>query len=120
MKHVVAVVYRTIVFVGLVSAMWPEGFCADEARVSVNAHQVRYVSGQTVYVEELLGDRWVDRSWGRDGETNLDMGWDQDAFEMRIKTEPQTEEAGRSLSNGWRWISASELPQSGRDAKHFV
>lgn len=120
MRCVIAVVYCSIASVGLVLAISPKGFSAGEMSVSISAHQVRYVSGEVVHVEELVGNRWVGRSWRNDGQIKPNEGWDENAFEVRIKTGPQTEDPGKLLTNGWQWLSASELPRTQRGSLHFL
>ena len=33
-------------------------------------HQIQFASGRTIYVEALLGDRWVGRYWNANGRSN--------------------------------------------------
>ena len=76
-------------------------------------HEVRFISGRTVYVEALLEGRWVGRYWTADGRINwLYDRWAEDAFQLEINRE--------LLSTGWRWVSAFEAPRTGRGARHFV
>ena len=79
-----------------------------------------YVSGKTVYVEELFGGRWVGRYWNADGQTGIHEDWGQPAFEIRIKDASATEDPGIILSRGWSFVAASELPESASDARHCV
>ena len=75
--------------------------------------EARYISDQAVYVEGLVKDRWVRRYWSADGRINMPHeAWTDDAFQLAINNEP--------LAGGWRWVSAAELPQSDRRARHYV
>lgn len=101
-------------------------FCVGQSGITFSQvggqHEVRYVSGTTVYIEKLLKDRWVGSYWGaEDSVDQTNQGWDNDAFEIRIKDEstPPTM-PGTLLSSGWRWVSASELPKTDRGARHCV
>ena len=114
------VLLYTIFTICVVSVPLSVSFCAVDARVSVSGHQVRYASGHTSYTEELVGDRWVGRSWGTDQPLPQDEEWNKSAFEIRIKTDPETENPGVVLANGWHWESAAELPESEKGNLQFV
>lgn len=75
--------------------------------VSEQKHEVRFVSGSTVYLEGLVDGRWTGRYWGSDGrvESPCDR-WTEDAFSFEID--------GKPLSQGWEWVFASELPGKSR------
>ena len=64
-------------------------FCVGQSGITFSQvggqHEVRYVSGTTVYIEKLLKDRWVGSYWGaEDSLSQTNQGWDNDAFEIRI------------------------------------
>ena len=113
-------VSNTVFMLCLASFTVPATFCQQNTRVSVEGHQVRYISGPTAYVEEVEGDRWVARSWSSYGRSNTDQAGYENAFEMRIKTDPQTEDPGRLLDSGWHWKAAADLPSTGRTPRHFA
>jgi hypothetical protein len=98
----------------------PEAYCAVDASVAVSGHQVRYVTGHTAYIEELQGERGVGQSWREEGRVSSVEHGDENASELRIKTDPQTENPGVTLGNGWHWESATKLPEAGRGSLHFV
>ena len=76
-------------------------------------HQIQFTSGRTIYVEALLGDRWVGRYWNANGRANWAYElWEEDAFQLEIGHFP--------LSTGWRWISGVEVAVTNRGARHFV
>lgn len=76
-------------------------------------HLIRFTSGNTIYVEGLVGDRWVGRYWTPDGRINVPYElYADDAFAIQIE--------GKWLSTGWKWIGASEMPREGNGARHFV
>ncbi len=76
-------------------------------------HQIQFTSGRTIYVEALLGDRWVGRYWNANGRANWAYElWEEDAFQLEIGHFP--------LSTGWGWISGVEVAVTNRGARHFV
>ena len=83
---------------------------------------VRYISGSTVYVEELIDDRWSGRFWGL-GESARHSPplWTSEAFEVRLKTEPTPcNVPGTLAATGWQLVGTSELPQDANDKRHVV
>jgi alpha-galactosidase len=69
---------------------------------------VRYMSGQTVYVEKLRGGRWIGCGWSAAGRTDLETMWADDAFELRIKDQPTPPKTpGLLLSTGWTWAGCT-------------
>jgi len=96
---------------------------ASEINVTVTGeHEVRYTSGKAIYVEALVGDRWIGKFWNIEGRSErIPLGTSiEDAFEVRIQDVPQTEDRGRVVSQGWRWVGASEHPETRRGASLFV
>ncbi|MBI4582805.1 MAG: alpha-galactosidase [Planctomycetes bacterium] len=89
-----------------------------------DGREVRYVSGEVVYVEQLGGGRWIGRSWGfkADGAARGPLPEGADAFEIRIKYQPTPPaDPGISLSAGWQWVAASKVQGSeGVSFQHFV
>jgi alpha-galactosidase len=76
-------------------------------------HEIRFTSGNVIYVEALIDDRWVGRYWSAEGRVNwLYEPWIEDAFRLEIDRKPVT--------TGWQWVSASEQPETERGARHFV
>jgi len=85
-----------------------------------STHDVRFVSGETVYVEALTEGQWVGRSWGTDGEVPSHRSRSAEpAFEIDIREEPDAT-ANASLSRGWQWVGASELPEIEEDRRHLA
>lgn len=79
----------------------------------VPAPEVRFTSGKTIYVEALVGGRWVGRYWAADGRINIPYElWDSDAFELQID--------GQALSTGWAWVSAFEEPPPRNGQRHLT
>ncbi len=81
--------------------------------LATDTHDVRFVSGRTVYVEGLVKGMWSGRYWSAGGWINVpyELSAD-DAFELR------TSEA--SLDSGWQWVGAHEEARSPNGARHFV
>jgi len=75
--------------------------------------QIRYISGNVIYVEASDGERWLGRFWSADGHINVPYElWADDAFCLEIDRQP--------LNLGWQWISASEAPRTERGSRHLV
>jgi hypothetical protein len=75
--------------------------------------EFRFASGQTIAVEAATGQRYVGRYWSPDGRIKLPHeGWATDAFLLGIN--------GATVTNGWRFVSAAELPKTDRGARHHV
>ena len=75
--------------------------------------EIRITSGNVVYVEALVEGRWVGRYWSAEGRVNwLYETWEEDAFRLEI--------GRRQVRGDWEWVSASELPETERGARHFV
>ena len=76
-------------------------------------HEVRYTSGNTIYVEGLVDGRWVGRYWTADGRINVPYElYSDDAFAIEANDV--------WLSHGWQWVGAHEEPAGRGGAKHFV
>jgi len=94
--------------------------CASSAEVFVDVKvqmspepQVRYTSGKTLYVEGLVGERWVGRYWTADGRINVPYElYADDAFELQIESQ--------WLSSGWQWVTAGEATPTRPGLRHFV
>ena len=82
-------------------------------------HEVCFTSDKTIYIEALVGGRWVGRYWAADGCIDQERRFTEPAFELRVKEDPKAA-AGTLLSNGFKWVSASELPKTSRGGRHFV
>lgn len=75
-------------------------FYFGEARDT--SRQARYVSGDTVYTEALMADRWVGRHWSADGTFKVAYeGFEQESFLVEVD--------GEALPNSWELISAGEV-----------
>ena len=102
------------------SVLYPQEFPGIKVEVSPN-HEIRYVSGKTIYVEALQHARWVGRYWSADGRIDPSKFWTgDDAFEIRVKDKPSPPTVpGTLLSMGWQWVSSSEVPGE-RQGTHDV
>ena len=99
------------------------GFTDITVKATPN-HEVRYISGKTVYIEALVGDQWVGHYWATDGRVNFaccpPLGTDP-AFQLQVKDDPiPGTNDGMWVSNGWRWVSGAEAPMTERGGRHFV
>ena len=75
--------------------------------------EIRFASGPAVYLEALLGGRYVGRYWASDGRINVPYErWAAEAFQIEINQEPVT--------GDWQWSGASEQPRTERGGRHFV
>lgn len=85
----------------------------DIRELGNESHDVRFVSGNTVYVEGLVNGMWAGRYWSAGGRINVPYELTaDDAFGLR------TTEA--SLDSGWQWVGAQEESQGRNGARHFV
>src|SRR5262245_30892362 len=67
--------------------------------------EVRFASGGTVYVEALVEERWIGRSWNAQGRPERSAGHrPEPAFHLELKEEPAAK--GTSLETGWQWVAA--------------
>jgi alpha-galactosidase len=81
--------------------------------------EVRYVLGNSVYVEALADQHWVARSWGFQSSTSM-KAWDLPAFQLTIQNQPSTGfDRGTELVN-WKFLRAQELPRNARGACHVI
>ncbi|MBI2842582.1 MAG: alpha-galactosidase [Armatimonadetes bacterium] len=108
-------ILASVVLVGgsLASGLASNAYTNIAVRDSHDGREVRFTSQKTIYVEGMLKDRWVGRYWTTDGRINWPYEyWSEDAFQLEIDKE--------QVSGGWDFVSASELPQTERGARHFV
>ena len=76
-------------------------------------HEVRYTSGNTIYVEGLVDGRWVGRYWTADGRINVPYElYADDAFGIEV--------SDAWLTHGWQWVGAHEEARARGGARHFV
>ncbi|MBI2843687.1 MAG: alpha-galactosidase [Armatimonadetes bacterium] len=99
--------------------------CAAATRVMVagssDSPRIDYISGNTIYVEQLVDSRLVGRSWSNNGKLDPKNLWDSDAFEIRFKDKPSPSRVpGTLLSNGWELVTAEEIKGSRENARDFV
>jgi alpha-galactosidase len=111
-----------LVVVLLSCASAPVLYGQGHTEIQIRGQEVRYTSGKVVYVEALAGGCWVGRSWTAEGHAEgPSKPWDDEAFGIRLKDTPTPQTIpGKSLSRGWEWVSASELPRTERGARHAV
>src|ERR1017187_7413329 len=75
--------------------------------------EVRYTSGNTIYVEGLVDSRGVGRYWTADGRINVPYEhYADDAFAIEVNDV--------WLSRGWQWVGAHEETGVRHGAKLFV
>jgi alpha-galactosidase len=125
----VAGVFRTAVASGgpEVDSKTPKHFSsAPEVSRSTKVvhadHRMEYISGNSVYIEELLGSQWVGRYWNAQGKIQPSQPlWASEAFQIQIETSPiATSAASVLVSTGWQWIGSFQLPESKARARHAV
>ena len=87
------------------------------------AHEIRYVSGTTVYIESLEGSQWCGRYFSADGRINLRYlplpwydqypheSWAAEAFQLEINHKKVAK---------WSFISAKEQPKDRQGNRHLV
>jgi len=86
---------------------------SDIALLGSSEHEVRFTSGKTIYLEGLVGSRWVGRFWSANGCINLPYDrWASDAFELIID--------GQSLATEWKWVAAKETDPGAHGERHLV
>ena len=85
----------------------------DIAVLGTDTHDIRFVSGNAVYVEGLVGGTWSGRYWNAGGRINVPYELSADnAFTLKA--------AGFDLTSGWNWVAAHEEPRLASGARHFV
>ena len=85
----------------------------DIAVLGTDTHDIRFVSGNAVYVEGLVGGIWSGRYWNAGGRINVPYELSADnAFTLKA--------AGLDLTSGWNWVGAHEEPRLASGARHFV
>ena len=98
-------------------------FAADLTNISIDdtsEHQIRYTSGKTIYIEGLVDGKWVGRYWCADGRIPFQYWlFASSAFEIGFKDNPASE-TEIILTNGWQWVSATELNKNERNSRHFT
>ena len=100
------------------------------AEVPTVKAEVRYFTGTSVYVEGMVGDRWVGRTWSTDGQVDPNKYWESPAFEIRsVEGDVTNFSSGRDKAailpgqfavTGWAFVSAGELAKNERGARHYV
>lgn len=85
----------------------------DIVVLGTDTHDIRFVSGTTVYVEGLVSGVWSGRYWNAGGRINVpyDLSADR-AFELQA--------VGLDLTSGWKWVGAHEGPRTAKGTRHFV
>ncbi|MBI4584038.1 MAG: alpha-galactosidase [Planctomycetes bacterium] len=119
-KHLLCAV---ITCIALVRTLPCQGASLDFTDIAVSEtpdHEVRFHSGNTVYVEGLVNSQWAGRYWAANGRVNFPYWrYAESAFKIEIKDDPVVP-AGTLLSAGWQWVSAAEAPKTDRGARHFI
>ncbi len=90
MKNLILVV---AIWMTAATAAWPAGY-TDIQQLATETHEIRFVSGRTVYVEGLVNGMWEGRYWSAGGRINVPYELTaDDAFWLRLTD-------GR-LNSGW-------------------
>ncbi len=91
-------------------------------RHTAQGPEVHYASGRTVYVEGLVGGRWVTKFWSATGAAPAGVAWRiADAFAIGIKTKPTPpQQPGTKVVSGWQWVSGREVPGAKAGATVFA
>src|SRR5215472_15757773 len=77
------------------------------------AHEIRFTSGQAIYVEALIDGRWIGRYWTADGRINV-------PYEMYVDNAFEIQVNNVWLSHGWRWVGAHDESGAAQGSRHFV
>ena len=77
------------------------------------AHEIRFTSGQAIYVEALIDDRWIGRYWTADGRINV-------PYEMYVDNAFEIQVNNVWLSHGWQWVGAHDESGAAQGSRHFV
>ena len=123
MKKTFLVVCLTLC--GLAAVHPPRCLAVEDSNVSItvnsNRQEVSYVSGKTAYVETLVKGHFLGKSWSSNGAPALAANPNgEDAFAIRIQSDPGAENPGQLLSSGWQWVLAEERPRTSQGGRHFV
>lgn len=91
-------------------------FTAGYTNIAVlggDTHDIRFTSGNAIYVEGLVQGVWSGRYWNAGGRINVpyELSADQ-AFELRS--------GDLDLTSGWNWVQAHEEPRMSNGSRHFV
>jgi alpha-galactosidase len=97
-------------------------FGARAADVTRHGNVIRYISGNAVYVEELISGMWSGRFWGVGQSARQSPPvWTSSAFEIWFKSQPSPCDVSATLSaTGWHLANSSEVQQSEGDRRHYV
>lgn len=82
-------------------------------------HQIRYTSGNTIYVESLQEGQWCGRYWTADGRINWNYDlWSDAAFGLEIQQEPDREAI--AVTNHWEWVNQTETDTTKPGTRHTM
>ncbi len=114
-------IFMAVMAMSLLTLKNVVGMGYTDIRVTESSeHTTRFVSGDVVYVEALLEERWVGRYWSSDGRINLPYeSWSEDAFELSVSDSP-TDTTGTPISRGWTWKSSKELEKNSQGVRHHI
>jgi alpha-galactosidase len=94
------------------STAWCAGY-TDIRDLGTVTHDIRFVSGHTVYVEGLVNGMWQGRYWSAGGRINVPYELTaDDAFSLHLTS--------GALNSGWEWAGAHEEANGRNGARHFV
>jgi alpha-galactosidase len=75
--------------------------------------ELRFTSGDEIFVESLLAGKWVNRHWGSDGHINVPYDrWMEESFSVEVN--------GEVCSGEWKLVSVSEEPSVEVGQKHSI
>lgn len=91
----------------------------DVGGSATDEHEIRFTSGKMVYVESLIDGQWVGKHWGFSDDEESCWENARPAFEIKIKSDPDSEKEWL-LSGNWKWMGSKELIQDGQTRRHNV
>ncbi len=75
--------------------------------------ELRFTSGDEIFVEALVAGKWVNRHWGSDGHINVPYDrWAEESFGVEVN--------GEKCSSGWQLVSVTEEPSALDGQQHSV
>ncbi len=75
--------------------------------------ELRFTTGDEIFVEALISEKWVNRHWGSGGHINVPYDrWTEESFSIELN--------GEKCTDGWRFVSATEETKSHEGSRHSV
>jgi hypothetical protein len=91
---------------------WAAGYM-DIRVLGTETHDIRFVSGHTVYVEGLVKGMWEGRYWSGGGRINV-------PYELTVDNAFGLRSTDGALDSGWEWVGSHEEEIDRNGARHFV